>query len=82
MNKDHIYIYSDKDQTYRVISYKISLLKDIKKNDSQLFTFQGNNPGSGRCIITFEKNVDDKQPHQLRIFSGDKVFVYNVKAGC
>jgi len=82
MSKDRIYIYSDKDQTYRVISYNISLLKDSRKNDTQLLTFQGRNPDSGRCVITFERNYDDKQTHQLRIFSGDKVYVYNVTTGC
>ncbi|OQP61954.1 hypothetical protein A3860_30140 [Niastella vici] len=78
MSKDRIYIYSDKDQAYRVISYNIYMLKDTRKNDTQLLTFQGNNPDSGKCIITFERSFDDKQPRQLRIFSGDKVYVYNV----
>lgn len=78
MSKDRICIYSDKDKTDRVISYNIHLLKDTRKDDTQLLTFQGNNPDSGRCIITFERSFDAKQPHQLRIFSGDKVYVYNV----
>jgi hypothetical protein len=82
MSKERIDIYSDKDQTYKVISYRISVLKDTKKDNTQLLTFHGSNPDSGRCIITFERNLDNKQPHQVRIFSGDKVYVYNVTTAC
>jgi hypothetical protein len=77
LDKEHIYIYPDKNQPGKKKVYSITLLKKGNSDEAQVLTFQGND-ASGKCIITFERVADDKKPHQLRIFSGDMVYVYNL----
>jgi hypothetical protein len=81
LNKEHICIYPDKSQPAKKVVYDISLLKDHKTDETQLLTYQGIDGESRKCIITFERVSDDRKPNQLRIFSGDMVFIYNLTAG-
>lgn len=77
LDKERIIIYPDKNQPRRKVVYNIDLLKKGNTNETQVFTFRGTN-SSGKYIITFERVANDKMPHQLRIFSSDMVYIYNV----
>ena len=75
---ESIYLYSDKNH---VSAYKVSLLKKSNTDDMQRLIFQGVDPNNEKCTITFDRMTDSNKPHQLRIVSGSKVYLYNLTEG-